>query len=216
MEKVKEVNEIQLISESLIERSRSIEIKNTDTLKVAVELSGNAKKLIKKYDNVFDPLIAQAKKTVKDIQEEKNKLVDPLEKIIDFLKGKMQIYNNEQERKRAEEAARLYIEAYKRQDEERLREAVRLEREGKKEEAEEVLNEKPQPVNIIIQSEEKIDGLYFVEEWKFKIIDETKIPREYLIPDVVKIGKMVRAMRRLTSIEGIEIYSEKKPRQREV
>ena len=45
--------------------------------------------------------------------------------------------------------------------------------------------------------------------WKFRIIDEGKIPREYMIPDQIKIGQLVRALKQATNIPGIEAYEDK-------
>ena len=49
---------------------------------------------------------------------------------------------------------------------------------------------------------------YLREDWKFRIVDVNAIPREFMIPDMLKIGKLVRAMKSETRISGIEVYSE--------
>ena len=46
-------------------------------------------------------------------------------------------------------------------------------------------------------------------DWKFRVVAPESIPREYLTPDLVKIGQVVRAMRGATAIKGIETYAEK-------
>jgi hypothetical protein len=54
-----------------------------------------------------------------------------------------------------------------------------------------------------------VSGIKARVNWKFKIVDETKIPREYLMPDEVKIGSFVRATKKPGAvIPGIEAYSE--------
>jgi len=45
--------------------------------------------------------------------------------------------------------------------------------------------------------------------WKFRITDAAKIPRQYLVPDEVKIGQIVRALKRESNIPGIEPYEER-------
>ena len=52
-------------------------------------------------------------------------------------------------------------------------------------------------------------GLTVREDWKFSIIDHNLIPREYLIPDEKKIGRIVRAMKEQTNIPGVRAYAEK-------
>lgn len=52
----------------------------------------------------------------------------------------------------------------------------------------------------------KVDGLSSRKNWKFKITDATKLPREYLMPDEKAIGAVVRALKDKTKIEGVEVY----------
>lgn len=44
------------------------------------------------------------------------------------------------------------------------------------------------------------------KNWKFKIVDASAIPREYLIPDEKRIGEIVRANKDATDIPGIAVY----------
>ena len=46
------------------------------------------------------------------------------------------------------------------------------------------------------------------QNWKFRVADASKIPREYMMPDLVKIGGVVRATRGTMLIPGIEAYPE--------
>lgn len=62
------------------------------------------------------------------------------------------------------------------------------------------------PVNVAAS---KRPGVAMRSIWKFRIVDAAKIPREFLIPDEVKIGAIVRAMKGEGAIEGIEMYEEK-------
>jgi hypothetical protein len=44
---------------------------------------------------------------------------------------------------------------------------------------------------------------------KFRIINEALIPRQYMMPDLVKIGGVVRALKNQTNVPGIEVYEER-------
>lgn len=44
--------------------------------------------------------------------------------------------------------------------------------------------------------------------WKFRITDESKLPREYTTPDEKKIGAVVRALKGDTNIPGVTVYAE--------
>lgn len=48
-----------------------------------------------------------------------------------------------------------------------------------------------------------------VECWKFTIIDEKLITREWLTPDEKKIGEWVRTMKGETKIPGVEVFCER-------
>jgi hypothetical protein len=45
------------------------------------------------------------------------------------------------------------------------------------------------------------------DNWTFDITDEAAIPREYLVPDLVKIGKVVRVMKEKAVIPGVRAYN---------
>lgn len=44
--------------------------------------------------------------------------------------------------------------------------------------------------------------------WKFRIVDPNLIPREYLTPDLVKIGAVIRSTKGTLTIPGIEAYAD--------
>ena len=50
----------------------------------------------------------------------------------------------------------------------------------------------------------KAEGVSLRENWTFEIVDESLIPREYLIPDEVKIRKVVVALKDKTNIPGVK------------
>lgn len=49
----------------------------------------------------------------------------------------------------------------------------------------------------------KAKGLSTRMDWDFEIVDEALIPRQYLVPDLVAIRKVVKAMKGRTQIAGI-------------
>ncbi len=46
----------------------------------------------------------------------------------------------------------------------------------------------------------------FIEKWKYRITDETKLPRNYMMPDDKKIAATVRNMGGMAEINGIQVY----------
>jgi DNA repair exonuclease SbcCD ATPase subunit len=57
---------------------------------------------------------------------------------------------------------------------------------------------------------EKVAGLSFRTYWKFEIVNENLIPRNFLKADAVKIGSFVTEQKELAKIPGVRIFSEEK------
>ena len=54
----------------------------------------------------------------------------------------------------------------------------------------------------------EVKGVATIEVWKYEVTDASLLPREYLKPDEVAIGAMVRAKKGDTTIPGVRVYSE--------
>jgi len=136
-------------------------------------------------------------------------LDDPLAKAEDYLKSGIRgvLIRLKQEEARAqaaaEEAARKQAEA------ERARTVKKLESNGQAAEAKRV-ERQPLVVAPVVASVERptLDRINLTERWGFRVVDAALIPREWLIPDLVKIGKVVRALKGETRIPGIVTYAE--------
>lgn len=139
--------------------------------------------------------------------------LDRLSAAVTSLKRKRVAWQAEAERQRKAEEERARQEALKAQarlDAAADKKAERLLEKGHVEEAERILDAVPQvQMPVVAQTEApKTAGVAGRKNWKFRIVSEEEIPREYLVPDLVKIGGVVRAMKDKTSISGIEVYSE--------
>jgi len=61
----------------------------------------------------------------------------------------------------------------------------------------------------IAPSVPKVAGIKARVNWKFRIVDASKLPRQFLIPDEVAIGQHVRSVKQAGEvIPGVEAYSE--------
>jgi hypothetical protein len=123
----------------------------------------------------------------------------------------MSAWDAEQERIRREEQRRLEEEARKAEEERLLAAAAAAWAAGNVEESEAIIAE-PIVVTPIILAKEtpKMEGgPVYRTIWKFEITDATLIPRQYLTPDEVKIGGVVRALKNQANIPGVRIYSER-------
>jgi hypothetical protein len=207
-------------------------VEDAATLARANEYLRGIRILRARIDEAFDPIIAAAHKAHREALDQKHRIEGPVLRSEATVKGKMGAYIAEQERlrKAAEEAA---IEAKRRADEEReraakakkdaedaaLEAAVAAEAAGDKEAAEDIIEEtletaqaemvfEPPPV---VPEKIKLEGGAIRRNWRFRIADESLIPREYLIPDEVKIGRVVRAMKDKANIPGVVAFEEIDP-----
>jgi hypothetical protein len=132
----------------------------------------------------------------------------------------------------AEEARKRKIKeeqeaAWREKEEAARKEAERLEKAGKEAEAAKAREEQERAAEkakeraqeaaevqvvapVLASTVEKTAGISGRKNWKFEIIDENAIPRKYLQPNLVQIGKEVRAAGDTLSIPGIRIYPDEK------
>lgn len=99
------------------------------------------------------------------------------------------------------------------------RETARIESEKAREaqaEADKILataaeREAAAPPAVVIPDRPKTDGFTDRGDWKFEIQDEMAIPRQYLMVDQVKIGKVVRLLKVTNPIPGVRAFCERTP-----
>lgn len=116
--------------------------------------------------------------------------------------------------KKAAEQRRLQQLADEQANAERLRleaRANKADAAGKPEKAAALAYQAANTMAPVIRTEApKIAGQSVREVWEFQIEDASLIPREYLMPDVVKIRRYVAAMKADAKVAGVRIYSEKR------
>jgi len=209
-------------STALIEQAKAIQkIADANGYHTAVNLRGLFKKAVQFFEKRAKPNLDNLKKALKDAQADLARDVDPIEAEYRRLGGLIVDFDNEQERlKRQREREQQIEEARQRQEaEDEKKRLVALATElGYKKLAKEIKAEpiEAPPPQVILKEtpSSKETGVSFREDFKFRIKDEQAIPRTYLMADEVKIGKVVRALKLLANIPGIEVYSVRIPVQR--
>lgn len=186
--------------DQVISHIESLEIKSEEEYKEAAEyLRDKVKPSIKLVKDHFEPDRKKTYEAYKFVTDQIKEYTGRLERVEKALKKQMSTWYSEQEKKRiAEERARAAEEA-----ERRLQEAVDT---GNEEVLEEPYIPEQKP------GVEKLSGITYVDTYTFEIEDETKIPREYLMPDVQKIRKFVQAMKDDAKIDGVKVIKGKSPR----
>jgi len=74
----------------------------------------------------------------------------------------------------------------------------------------------PEAVASIAKAPEKrietsIGNVGFTVNWTFEVVDASLIPREYLMVDMIKIGKVVKALKQDTKILGVKVIRREIP-----
>ena len=152
------------------------------------------------------PIVVQAR----ELQKQKGELAMLLENARKTAKGSMMAWEDAQEAKRLAEENRLAAEAKAQAEAEALDAAVQAEASGAHAEAAEIL-EAPVivPVVVLPKQTPKVAGHTVRTIPRFKIVDESKLPRQFLAPDEKKIGGVVRSLRAAHGIPGIVYFEEK-------
>ena len=208
MENTQEISSKAL---SIIDQGKLVIIKIADDYKKAGELWITIKGIMKQVDESFDPIISKARAAHKEAVAQKAKIYDPLKAVYVSVKQLMSKYDEAQKEIARKEAARLAEIARKAEEERLLQEAILAEEAGDKEESAAILQEPVYVPPITVQkATPKLNGgPIYREVTKFEIVEEALIPRIYLIPDMVKIGGVVRALKQEANIPGVRVYTER-------
>ncbi len=168
----------------------------------------------KKIDEKLDPRIAEANKTHKGLTALKKETKKPWDEVIDKIKLSLKVWyaNKEEEAKQLQQ--KINEDLSKKANE--YKEELLQEAANSDEWSAEVLKEKAS--EIVAQSVElkdcketiggKQEGQYKRSNWKARIFDENRIPREYLCPDLKKIDEFAKKYKGELAIQGVEIYDD--------
>lgn len=198
-------------------QAREFLVRDQDELERANDFLKGLKILEAQIAETFDPQITRAHALHKSLLAEKRKFTDPLAVAERIIKPKIIAYLDEEDRKRREaESARLKAEAAATEiADEALKKAEALKEGGDMRGADAVINTAYDQAQEILDKAPDVpvaaraEGLSLSVVWKFAIINANALPREYLKPDEVKIGRIVRALKSQAQIPGVRIWSEK-------
>jgi hypothetical protein len=205
---------------SIVDQAKAVKIVDNQSYVAAGGVWKAIGDMIREVKDTFDPICDAAHKAHKQAVEKRAKYLDPLTSAQRSVKGLMSAYDAELERIRREEQARLEAIARKEEEERRLQEAIdaeaALKAQGatKEEVAEETAAILETPVTVapvvIPKDVPKMQGgPVYRTIWKARIVNEKAIPREYLVPDMVKINGVVRALKGAINIPGVTAYEER-------
>jgi len=205
---------------TIVDQAKAVKVTDAETYTAAGSLWKAIGEMIKEVKDTFDPICEAQHLAHKKAVEKRAKYLDPLTAAQKSVKQLMSSYDLEQEKIRQAEQRRLEEIARKQAEEQALLDAIAAEEEAKrngatKEEAAQesaAIMEEPifvAPVVIPKAVPKMQGGPVYRTVTKFRIVNEAIIPRQYLVPDMVKIGGVVRALKNQANIPGIEVYEER-------
>ena len=203
------VREVTTLSQNITEEAKCIIITDRKAYLRAGELIILIKQLRKKISSVFKPIKQRIDEAKKEVLTQERAADKPLAEAEELLCPRIIAYEKALEQIRLTEEARLQHEAREQDEERRLMEAIRAQQAGEDALALSILDEPvcPGPV-LLARTFPRVPGLSVRKNWNSRITNPELIPREYLMPDLVKIGRVVRALKNECHIPGIQVYEE--------
>lgn len=202
--------EMQQEAVTCLDRAKALVVKDQASYNEAAEGLLLIKEFLKRVDALCDPNIRRWYDGHKKAVSEKKALTDmPLQAEAIYKRG-IASYIQEQERIRLEIQRKAEEEAKRREEEERLALAVQAEQAGADEQTIEDIVNTPQPYTppVVAQTFRPMAGVSSRKTWKWRLVDESKVPRKYLVLNTVAINSAVKSLGKAADIPGIEVYED--------
>ena len=203
---------LQQRAQNALEYVRALEVIDQDSLTVANKAIVRIKITKKEIIGFFEEAKSAALATHRAILKKEKLLLEPVLEAEQVLNPKIRNYLEAERRKReaAEREAAIKEAADKRRADEAMAKAAALEQEGKVDEALDALDEATEieetREKAVIPETPKVEGMSTTRRWKGTVIDEAKVPREYLTVDQTKINAAIKLG--IREIPGVRIFQD--------
>ena len=127
-----------------------------------------------------------------------------------IVKGKIGVWQTEQERIRRDEQARLQREAQKQSDDAAMQRAEALEADGRTGEAQAAIDHPVQaPIMPAPPAPPKLEGAQTRLYWRHRVTDVGLVPRQWMVVDEKALAVYARSAKAAAKVAGVEFYSER-------
>jgi len=213
------VKEIEQETASIVVAAKAMQVCDNETYVMAGSMLRTIKGAQRKVDEVFDPMIAAAFRAHKEACSTKKQFADPLVEAERILKGRIVDFDEEQERKRREEEAKLRELARKQEEDRLLLEAQACEDAGLHAEAEEIIAAPViAPPILLTRATPKVEGLSTREHWTANVFDlmalvkavaSGQVPVVAIQANVTFLNQQARSLKELCKYPGVKIECRK-------
>lgn len=183
-------NALQKSVTSLVKEMETRKITTAEDYLFAAEWLKKNKTTQKVVKDTFKDELAAAKKAVDQVKEKMDAYLVPLAKAEGLVKEQMLAYDTALEEEKREKALRLEIA-----------EERGLTTKTIKKYARELDNVPDAPPSAT--------GISYRELWSFEVLDIDQVPREYMVVDSDRLGKLARTMKDEACVPGIRFFSTK-------
>lgn len=188
--------------------AEQFEVKDAGTFEAGNARLDVIKALMDEVDSTFDPIVSKAKttvdaarKTLDEAKTQKERYAGPLTLAKSIIKRKMETWYLAEKKRKEDEDAKLR----KLEEEKVLKLASKA---PTPEKAEKIVDAALRAAPKQVVELPKAKGFSVREEPDFEITDATKLPNAYMLPDEVKIRRIVKALGKEAekSIPGIRVF----------
>lgn len=193
----------------VVDQATKLQLANTEDYEASTGFLKMLDEALTVADGLFDDNIKNWFAGHKAAVLQKKTFVLPFERAMQIVKAKRIEYRSIAEARRQQQEREIRDQQAKLQQQQLEEQAKTLEQAGDKQAAEavrEYAEAAPAPI-VVLPKEVPKGGTAIRKHWKFRIIDEALIPRQYLIPDEKAIGAHGRSLEDKASIAGVEFYS---------
>lgn len=205
-----DVNQAIVEAGGLIKSSMSIVVKSHEEAETASGLRRNLKTASAFLEDERKKLTTPLDTQKKNIMDWFRKPQDAITTAIECINKKVQQFNQEEMARLLAIQRKLEAEAKEKEEKEKARLgklAVKAEARGDTEKAD-ALRERQEDVCVpfaIVDPPKKVGGISYRDNWSVEIIDESLIPREWLMPNIPALTKLAVATKGVVQIPGVKM-----------
>lgn len=191
-----ELNEIKTLATQIPEDVLPLaSINSVEQYERAADIFLRCKRVRKEIAATFKPIKDAQRKALNEAVEQERRLDSPFQSAERILNPAMISFRDRQEKYRKSHEAKLQQEVDSQAQEDQIQEAVAAEEAGDQSGAERILNQPVQAPPVILDNQTpKVSNVSFRKSWGFRIDREDEVKRLFLVPDLIRIGKQVRAL----------------------
>jgi len=206
---VKEVGVESGIVARMVATAEAGVIRGQPELESAAEQLSSVKGYLKGIEAKYKSWTEGLNQSLKRIRDDYNPVKAAAQKAETIWKNKIDVYEDEQDRKRREAEAKLREQAEK----DRLKlqaQAEKLEVRGKPDQAEAKRMEAENVPTPLVAAPAKPSTLSYTPEWHYEVTNEKEIPPEYWVVDHKRLAQVVRALKGTKEIGGIRQFDKRR------